>query len=63
MSFLKVCANSVSHSGNAKQRKIKFALPRGTPTRGSMVTANGVRHNAAWNDIQSEVTLEDLFKD
>ncbi len=29
----------------------------------TMVTVNGVRHNAAWNDIQSEVTLDDLFKE
>ena len=27
----------------------------------TMVTVNGVKHNAAWNDIQSEVTLDDLF--
>ena len=29
----------------------------------TMITVNGVRHNAAWNDIQSEVTLDDLFKE
>ena len=29
----------------------------------TMVTVNGVRHNAGWNDIQSEVTLDDLFKE
>ncbi len=29
----------------------------------TMITVNGVKHNAAWNDIQSEVTLDDLFKD
>lgn len=29
----------------------------------TMVTVNGVKHNAAWNDIQSEVTLDDLFKE
>ena len=29
----------------------------------TMITVNGVKHNAAWNDIQSEVTLDDLFKE
>lgn len=29
----------------------------------TMVTVNGIKHNAAWNDIQSEVTLDDLFKE
>lgn len=29
----------------------------------TMVTVNGLRHNTAWNDVQSEVTLDDLFKD
>jgi len=28
-----------------------------------MVTVNVIRHNAAWNDIQSEVMLDDLFKE
>jgi len=28
----------------------------------TMVTTCGVAHNAYWNDIQSEVTLDDLFK-
>ena len=27
----------------------------------TMVSASGVRRNANWNDIQSEVTLDDLF--
>ncbi len=27
----------------------------------TMVSAGGVRRNANWNDIQSEVTLDDLF--
>ena len=27
----------------------------------TMVTPHGVRRNAYWNDIQSEVTLDDLF--
>ena len=29
----------------------------------TMVTINGVRHDAAWNDIQSEVTLDYMFKE
>ena len=28
----------------------------------TMVTVSGLKHNAAWNDVQSEVTLDDLFK-
>ena len=27
----------------------------------TMVTPHGVRRNAYWSDIQSEVTLDDLF--
>jgi len=26
-----------------------------------MVTTYGVEHNAYWNDVQSEVTMDDLF--
>lgn len=29
----------------------------------TMVTVNGVKHNAQWNDIQNEVTAEQLFKE
>lgn len=29
----------------------------------TMITVNGVRRNANWNDVQSEVTLDDLFRD
>lgn len=29
----------------------------------TMVTPHGVAHNAQWNDIQSEVTLDDLFRE
>ena len=28
----------------------------------TLITTFGVKHNAYWNNIQSEVTLEDLFK-
>ena len=27
----------------------------------TIITANGLKHNCYWNDIQSEVTLDDLF--
>ena len=27
----------------------------------SIITANGLKHNMYWNDVQSEVTLDDLF--
>lgn len=27
----------------------------------TMVTTYGVEHNAYWNDVQSEVTMDDLF--
>ena len=29
----------------------------------TMVTAHGLAHNAYWNNVQSEVTLDDLFKE
>ena len=29
----------------------------------TMITANGLAHNMYWNDVQSEVTLDDLFRD
>lgn len=29
----------------------------------TMITVNGVRRNSYWNDIQSEVTLDDLFRE
>ena len=28
----------------------------------TMVTTNGLAHNVYWNNVQSEVTLDDLFK-
>lgn len=28
----------------------------------TMVTAHGLAHNTYWNNVQSEVTLDDLFK-
>ena len=29
----------------------------------TMITVNGVHRNSYWNDVQSEVTLDDLFKE
>ena len=29
----------------------------------TMVTTCGLAHNTYWNDVQSEVTLDDLFKE
>ena len=29
----------------------------------TLVTANGLAHNVYWNNVQSEVTLDDLFRD
>ena len=29
----------------------------------TIITANGLKRNCYWNDIQSEVTLDDLFKE
>jgi hypothetical protein len=28
----------------------------------TLVTANGLAHNVYWNNVQSEVTLDDLFQ-
>ena len=29
----------------------------------TLVTAHGLAHNTYWNNVQSEVTLDDLFQD
>ena len=28
----------------------------------TVVTANGLAHNMYWNNVQSEITLDDLFE-
>ena len=28
----------------------------------TIITANGLKHNSYWNDVQSEITLDDLFQ-
>ena len=46
-------------------RRETFIEETGTPNAVhlTMITVNGVRRNSYWNDIQSEVTLDDLFRD
>ena len=52
-------------SSRMLNRRDRFV--RETGLRGAayltFVTTCGVAHNAYWNDIQSEVTLDDLFAD
>ncbi len=36
-------------------------LGRGKSIHLTMVTTLGLKHNTYWNDVQSEVTLDDLF--
>jgi hypothetical protein len=47
-------------------RNKRSAFKAETKTRKSihitMVTTYGVKHNSYWNDIQSEITVNDLFK-
>lgn len=35
---------------------------RGKSIHLTMVTTCGLAHNVYWNDVQSEVTLDDLFR-
>ena len=50
---------------DARLRRKREVYVRETGTRNAihltMISANGVKRNANWNDIQSEVTLDDLF--
>ena len=36
---------------------------RGKSVHLTMITTRGLAHNTYWNDVQSEVTLDDLFRD
>lgn len=57
---------AITQQEDAKLRNRKEIFKMGTGTRKSvhltMVTTYGVRHNAYWNNIQSEITMEDLFR-
>ena len=48
-----------------RAKRETFIQETGTPNAVhlTMISANGVKRNANWNDIQSEVTLDDLFKE
>ena len=37
-------------------------IGRGKSIHLTMVTTCGLAHNMYWNDVQSEVTLDDLFR-
>lgn len=39
------------------------STPDAAETGLTLVTTCGAVHNAYWSDIQSEVTLDDLFRD
>ena len=56
---------SIGKEEAAKLRQRKAVFKSVTRTKKAvhltMVTTYGVRHNAYWNDIQSEITMKDLF--
>ena len=55
----------ISDEYDARLRRKREVYVRETGTRNAihltMISANGIKRNANWNDIQSEVTLDDLF--
>lgn len=56
---------TITQQEDEKLRNRKAVFQNVTRTRKSvhitMVTTYGVKHNAYWGDVQSEVTMEDLF--
>lgn len=55
---------SRAYSENLRNKKCRFIEETGTrkAVHITMITTYGVRHNEYWNDIQSEVTADDLFR-
>ena len=57
---------AITQQEDEKLRTRKAVFQTVTRTRKAvhitMVTTYGVKHNAYWNNIQSEVTMEDLFR-
>ena len=56
----------ITKDEDAKLRNKRAAYREQTKTKKAihltMITPNGVKRNSYWNDIQSEVTLNDLFQ-
>lgn len=57
---------AITQQENSKlqSRKEIFKMETGTrkPVHLTMVTTYGVQHNAYWNNVQSEITMEDFFR-
>ena len=60
-------ATRVNIGSNGSLGKTKWKSREETGTANAihltMITVNGVHRNSYWNDVQSEVTLDDLFRD
>ena len=58
---------SIDNEEDSKLRRRKKVFKQVTRIRKAihttMITTYGVSHNAYWNNIQSEVNLDDLFKE
>ena len=56
----------ITKDEDAKLRNKRAAYREQTKTKKAihltMITPDGVKRNSYWNDIQSEVTLDDLFQ-
>ncbi len=49
------------NSMTAKKASLCEAIPRRKTIHVTYVTTFGLEHNAYWNNVQAEVTLDDLF--
>ena len=45
----------------ARKAALQAAIPRRRHYRLVMITFAGLKHNKYWNDVQGELTLNDLF--
>ncbi|MDR3305816.1 MAG: hypothetical protein LBS85_07345 [Clostridiales Family XIII bacterium] len=56
---------AIAKEYDAKLRRRKEAFRLETHTRKALhttfITTYGLAHNAYWNEVQSEVTMDDLF--
>ena len=48
---------------SSKRKALALELPRRKSLHITYVTTFGLEHNAYWNNVQSEVTLDDLFRE
>ena len=57
------CPRKAEENGKIANRVAAFEeiLGRGKTIHVTLVTTHGLVHNKYWNDVHSEVTLDDLF--